>query len=83
MAPTCLEIEKTKIKNPLLVFTFIFVSAHLILLYKKSLITNPQKSYCAPVMQSDIHADCQNIGIVADNSLGAMIFDFMRFVLCG
>jgi len=65
MTPTCLESEKTKIKDPYLVFTFIFMSAHLILLYENSLMTNPQKSYCAPGMQSDMHADCHNIVIVA------------------
>jgi hypothetical protein len=57
--------ENTKLKDPHFVSTYIFTSSHLIVLHKNSLITSPQKSYCAPLMQPNTHADCQNIGIVA------------------
>jgi hypothetical protein len=63
------ESERTKIKDPHLVFTYIFMSAHLILLYKKSLIINPQNVFCVLVMQSDMHANCQNIRIVGTKFL--------------
>jgi hypothetical protein len=82
MAVGCvmISLQSWHSQLPHLVSSYIFIPAHLILFHKNSLITSPQQSYCSPVMQPNVYADCQNIGIVTAKFPGSN--DIRFYALC-